>query len=257
MGAVATCPAWGDSRHHGGRFMEFRRYWDLLRRRGWIPLVLVVATALISILLTTGFQKAYSSTIRFVTMSVPQTRAPGIFNYDSYYNWLSSEYLGDDLTELVKSKDFMDAVSAQINDPTIDVESLMKSTRATRAHRVLSVGVVTGSEYETTKIAEAVATIMPSAVSRYFPQFGSEQPFIRMVDPPETKPALNAPRIALEVGLRTALALVVGLALVLMLDYLDTSIRNADEAELLLGLPIMGEIPADTYPAAPLGHEVL
>jgi len=33
---------------------------------------------------------------------------------------------------------------------------------------------------------------------------------------------------------------------VLMLDYLDTSIRNADEAELLLGLPIMGEIPGDT-----------
>lgn len=225
--------------------MELRRYWDLLLRRWWIPVVLAVATAAMSLLLTTEIQKTYSATLRYVVMTQPQTPMPGFFNYDSYYNWLSSEYMGDDITELVKSRDFVDAVKTELNDSTMDVDSLMKSTKAMRAHRLVSIEVKTGSEHQTTRLADAIAVVMPSAIGRYFPQFGADKPFLQLVDPPEAKPSMNASKIALDVGLRSGLALVLGVMLVLLLDYLDSSIRTAEEAELLLRVPVMGEIPIE------------
>ena len=225
--------------------MELRRYWDLLLSRWWIPVVLAVATAVSSLFLTTEIQKTYSATLRYVVMTQPQVPMPGFFNYDSYYNWLSSEYLGDDIAELVKSRDFVDAVKKEVDDSVVDVESLMKSVKAMRSHRLVSVEVKTRSEYQTDRIAAAIGTVMQPAVSRYFPQFKEGQPFLRLVDPPEAKPSMNAPKITLDVGLRSGLAFVLGVMLVLLLDYLDTSIRNAEEVELLLRVPVMGEIPIE------------
>ncbi|HEV2582485.1 MAG TPA: hypothetical protein VGT44_16630, partial [Ktedonobacteraceae bacterium] len=39
-------------------------------------------------------------------------------------------------------------------------------------------------------------------------------------------------------------ALAVGLALVFLLEYLDDRIREKDQAASLLGLPILGSVPA-------------
>ncbi|TAK33326.1 MAG: hypothetical protein EPO21_13315 [Chloroflexota bacterium] len=225
--------------------LELRRYWDLLLRRWWIPVVLAVATAAMSLFLTTGIQKTYSATLGYVVMTQPGTPMSGFFNYDSYYNWLSSEYMGDDLTELVKTRDFVNAVKKELNDSTVDVDSLMGSVKATRAHRLVSLEVTTGSQDQTERLAAAIGAAIPPAVSRYFPQFNDGKPFLELVDPPVAKPSMNASKMALDIGLRVGLAFVLGVALVLLLDYLDTSIRSAEEAELLLRLPVMGEIPVE------------
>jgi len=46
-----------------------------------------------------------------------------------------------------------------------------------------------------------------------------------------------------EIGLRTLIGLLVGIALAFLLDYLDTSVRSRDDAENLLRLPVVGVIP--------------
>jgi capsular polysaccharide biosynthesis protein len=53
-----------------------------------------------------------------------------------------------------------------------------------------------------------------------------------------------------EIGLRTLIGLIVGIGLAFLLDYLDTSVRSREEAEALLQLPILGEIPRSRRGAA-------
>ena len=46
-----------------------------------------------------------------------------------------------------------------------------------------------------------------------------------------------------EIGLRTVIGLFVGIAIAFLIDYIDPSVRSRQEAETVLQLPVLGEIP--------------
>ncbi len=92
--------------------MELKQYWSVIWRRKWLVLaIIVVATALSGWLFATG-GRTYQEQIRLATRQeqTPNDTSPGIFTYDRYYNWISSEYLVDDFTEIVKSDSFNQSV---------------------------------------------------------------------------------------------------------------------------------------------------
>jgi succinoglycan biosynthesis transport protein ExoP len=51
-------------------------------------------------------------------------------------------------------------------------------------------------------------------------------------------------RGTLNLGLRVLLGLIAGAALAFLIEYLDDSVRSPREAQDVLGLPVLGEIPA-------------
>lgn len=63
------------------------------------------------------------------------------------------------------------------------------------------------------------------------------------VSDPATIAVLTSSKLALYAALEVV-ALAVGLALVFLLEYLDDRIREKDQAASLLGLPILGSVPA-------------
>ena len=71
-----------------------------------------------------------------------------------------------------------------------------------------------------------------------------------VITPPETHRANTIPGLISEIGLRTVIGLLIGIGLAFLLDYLDASVRTRDEAEDLLRLPVLGEIPRTRRGAA-------
>jgi capsular polysaccharide biosynthesis protein len=60
-------------------------------------------------------------------------------------------------------------------------------------------------------------------------------------DPVTRRPAPLA--LVAEIGLRTLVGLVVGVGLAFLVEYVDQTVRTSQEAEDVLGLPVLGEIP--------------
>lgn len=68
-------------------------------------------------------------------------------------------------------------------------------------------------------------------------------PEVAVIDPAVPPRAPVSPRPTLNLVLGTFLGLFLGIGIALGLEFLDSTIRSPDEAEALLGLPVLGRIP--------------
>jgi hypothetical protein len=151
--------------------------------------------------------------------------------------WLASEYLADDLSEVLKGGDFAARISQEAG---FDVPP--GSIFASREHRIMTVSV-TGSDPERTQtVAEAVGAAVEDGGSDYFPQLAGVEARAILIDGPSIAQVGRSLRSKLDLPIRLLLALVVGVALAFLWDYLDDTVRDRADAEAL-GVPILGEIP--------------
>ena len=104
--------------------MELREYWTIIRRRWWLPVVLALLTGLVSALQLRPWAPpapTYSAGLRFLVGVLPAAEQD-VTAYDPrYYGWLTSEYLVDDFTEVVRSGLFANKVSARLAANGIEV----------------------------------------------------------------------------------------------------------------------------------------
>jgi capsular polysaccharide biosynthesis protein len=227
--------------------MELREYWNIFRRRWWIAVALTMLVALFSVLQLRPWQPApasYMTTLRILVGVLPATDVDAAAYDPRYYAWLTSEYLVDDFTEVVRSELFAKNVSARLADQAITVPpGVIQGSAATGVqHRILTLSFSGNDEAELAKIAGAVAEELIENATVYFRQLGTDGAGVTLIDGPtigEVGPGL---RSRLELPLRVLLGFLVSIGLIFFLDYLDTSVRNRDELEAL-GLPIIGEIP--------------
>ena len=80
--------------------------------------------------------------------------------------------------------------------------------------------------------------------SMYLAELASGRGQIFAIDDPQIKSSTTTRSLAADLGLRAVLGLFAGLALAFIVDYFDSTVRSSREAERLLGLPVLGEIPA-------------
>ena len=237
--------------------MELRQYWRIVWQRVWIVIVLVVVVAAASIVTYEAPPTTYQATMRFTVGIVPEKRPTAEYGYDYYYTWVTSEYMADDLAEIVKGGAFAAAVQAQMTasgdpEPINPAGSISGSAE----HRILTVTVArTGSATddeeaariadEVGHIANAAAAVLQERAGEFFGQVARNAAAADVVlnDPPVVVPVPPGLTARLDLPLRLGLALLAGVALTFLLDYLDTTIRDRAELEAM-GLPVLGEIPA-------------
>lgn len=231
--------------------MELRTYWKIIVRRWWLP----VGLALLVAALTLAIQKpwlprpvSYSAAMRF-NVGIQPERIPGVYTYDRYYTMLTSEYLVDDLGEIVRSQAFATEVTRRLADQGIVIPAgaIGASTQPGKLHRILTVNVGWPDQDQLHAIAEAIAATLIDGGAAFFGQFSAEEADIRLIDPPVIGQVGRSAREQLDLPLRVLLALAAGIALAFLWHYFDPTVRERAELEQM-GLTVLGEIPSSRNP---------
>jgi receptor protein-tyrosine kinase len=225
--------------------VELGHYVEMVRRRWWLVVLTTLAALLVAGLLAYRGASAYKATVRLaVSVPVPADCLAGQQReYDcNYYAWLASEYLADDLGELVRSRAFAEDVGALLGEP-FDPKSISDVVRTRKTHRILSITVTANTFDRAQRLGDAIVEALRLNSGKYLAQLATQSGQIVVIDPPQTQRGEGPAAVALEIGLRTLLGLLFGLALVFALDYFDPTIRSERDVEGTLGLPVLAAIP--------------
>ena len=226
--------------------MVLRKYWQIIWKRAWIPVLLVVVVAVVSLLTQKTGPVTYGTTMRFTVGVKPQEVADQ-YSYDSYYAWLASEYLADDMTAIVSSQTFADDINRRLAEMGSGVQIppgiINGVTIAEKQHRLLRLNANWGNPEELADISQAIVAVMEQDSPKYVTQLGTPGGLISAIDAP-SPPVANPPSLTqrLDLPVRLLLALVAGVALAFLLDYLDDSVRDRTELEAM-GISVLAEVP--------------
>lgn len=229
--------------------MELREYWQILRRRWVIPVVLTLAVALLSALQLQPWQErtpTYGASMRLLVGVMPAAEADTATYDPRYYAWLTSEYLVDDFTEVVRSQLFAQNVSDRLGGENPDLQlpaGVIRGSSVTgRQHRIITLELNWANQQQLTQLADAAAAELVENASVYFQQMGTDNADVTLLDPPIIYTIGPSLRERLEWPMRIGLALIVGVGIAYLMEYLDNSVRTRRHLEEL-GLAILGEIP--------------
>ncbi|MEO8287713.1 MAG: Wzz/FepE/Etk N-terminal domain-containing protein [Chloroflexota bacterium] len=107
--------------------MELRQYWNVIWKRKWLVLAIIVLAGILSSVLFLTTKKYYQGRVMFITRQepTPDTAQQQYFIFDRYYNWFGSEFLVDDYTNITQSDAFANSVlqtmhSANFSQQIID-----------------------------------------------------------------------------------------------------------------------------------------
>ncbi len=232
--------------------MELIALWQLVWRRWWLialPFGVALLLTLPSLVDVVSPPVTYSVQVRLTAAAPPDARIEGIttpYEDTVYVPLLASEYVVVNLPPWITSDSFAAEVSQVLSEQgiTIDGDDLRPAFFADTFRSVVTLYVGWDDEAEIRAIAAAAITVLQTRNQTYFPQFAGAPVEVVALDdvrvneaiPPITTRA--APLIRLVIGLAA------GLALAVLAEYLDNSVRTRDDVEAL-GLAVLAEIPPE------------
>jgi len=217
--------------------MELRQYWQIIWRRWWLIAALVGLVLVLSLITYRAPAPVYQATMRFaigIEGSAPVNAISGEGRSDA---WLASEYLADDLSEVLKGGDFAARISERVGFP-VPAGTIF----ASREHRIMTVSITAQDRDQVQAIAEAVGAVVQNVSADYFPQLAGVEAEAILIDGPGIGQVGRSLKDKLDLVLRLFVALVAGVALAFLWDYLDNTVRNRAELEAL-DVTVLGEIP--------------
>src|SRR5579859_6952755 len=124
--------------------MELREYGNIIRRRWWLPVALTLVALVASTAVGLRGAAAFRTDMRLAVSTIPTPDPGAVLYYDpTYYSNLDSEYLADDMSELLTSRAFAGDVTRELaasSTPVdVDVEAVMNATRAKKTHRFIDI----------------------------------------------------------------------------------------------------------------------
>jgi capsular polysaccharide biosynthesis protein len=230
--------------------MELREYWTIIRRRWWLPAAVTLVALIASTAVGLRGAAAYKTDMRVAVSTVPTPDPNSVLYYDpTYYSNLDSEYLADDMSEFMTSRAFADEVKRELATSStpydVDIETILNATRAKKTHRFIDITITTPTFEEGSQIAGSISRVLndKAHLAQYLQALTAYNTQMTVVTPPVTHRANTVVGLISEIALRTLIGLLVGVGLAFLVDYLDPSVRTRQEAEAVLQMPVLGEIP--------------
>jgi capsular polysaccharide biosynthesis protein len=230
--------------------MELREYWSIIRRRWWLPAAITLVALIASTAVGVRGAAAYKTDMRLAVSTIPTPDPNSVLYYDpTYYSNLDSEYLADDMSEFMTSRAFADEVKRELATSStpydVDIETIMNATRTKKTHRFIDITITTPTFDEGSQIAGSISRILSDKahLAQYLQALTAYNTQMTIVTPPVTHRANTLLGLISEIALRTLIGLIVGIGVALLVDYVDPSVRTRQEAEAVLQMPVLGEIP--------------
>jgi len=225
--------------------MELRDYARVVFRYGWLILALPIIVGMGSWIFRPTPSPRYSASVR-LTIGVNALAPDKAMGYDPILTaYQASEYIRDDFVEIIQSDVFADDVNAVlakmgVNDVRVRKGNITAAIEKQR--RLMSMTITWHNAEQAQKIADAAVKNLSENNAKYFAQLGSSGAMLTVIDRPVVAPVGQSLREQMDIPIRVIIALLAGIALAFILDYLDTSVRDARDVEAL-GLRVLGEIP--------------
>lgn len=223
--------------------MELRQIGRILLRRWWLIVIPAIVLGAVAVITYRPAPPAYAATMRFAVGYTPDPSSQSL--YDRFYPaWLASEYIAGGLSDWAKTGDFASAVANDLASRGIEAPAAAVAGSIVSDHqRSVVVLYFNGSDpAQLQAIAEASARVLQTRNATVFPQNGPGGATVTALDGAVAAAAPPSLRARLDLPVRLALALGVGLVLALIAHYLDPMIRERSDVEML-GWTIIGEIP--------------
>ncbi len=231
--------------------MELRAIWQFLRRRWWLILLPAVAAFALAL---PGLRGMISPTVSYsVQIRLTAATPPGVesdtasapYEDSVYVPFLASEYIVVNLPAWITSDSFAQEVSDQLagSGLSITADDLRPAFAADSFRSVLVLYVTWSDEREIRPIADSAVTVLQTRSTSYLPQTSSS---LAVVPWDTVKVNQVAPPLMTRFAplLRIAVGLAAGIALAVLVEYLDGSIHSRTDVEAL-GLALLGEIPPE------------
>lgn len=225
--------------------MELRKVWQVLKRRWLLVLVPALVVLAVGLLTYRAPAPAYSAGVRFL-VGQPPTPGADLEDEERYYNWLTSEYIVNGLTDWVRGGAFAAAVSEELAAQGVQVPAaaVQGMIAADNARSMLTISLVGASTPTVAATMDAVIQVLTSQNAAALPQLGGETALLTQLDQPSVNQVPAGIRSQLDLPLRLFLALLAGVGLALLVEYLDPTIRAREEIREL-GFSLLGEIPKE------------
>jgi capsular polysaccharide biosynthesis protein len=229
--------------------MELRHYFAILRR-SWplvvgLPLLVALATIAAAFLLPAQYA---TQVTMFVTQKPLATNQPSVVlpDYNNFNSWAASEYIVDDMLQLVETQTFAQDITAwarQQHNLDLDPDLISEGLSAERKHRAVTVSIEAATKEQAEIIAQGVVAMLQEKGLAYWNRNDSGQLSIAVLDAPEeASRAGGLVGLALDVVIRTLLAFLLAVGLAFLRHYLDQTVRRRADVEAL-GLEVVGAIP--------------
>lgn len=226
--------------------MELRDYARVIWRYLWLIVILPVVVGVGSWILRPQPAPQYQASVRF-TIGVNAPPAKDVSGYDPILtSYQASEYIRDDFVEIIQSDMFADDINAQLAQMGLTGITVSKgniSGAIEKQRRLMSLTATWNNRDQAQVIADAAVKSLAKNNQKYFAQLGSSAASVNVIDKATVGQVGASLREQLDIPIRIAIALLAGIALAFILEYLDTSVRDARDAEAQ-GLRVLGEIPS-------------
>jgi len=224
--------------------MELRAYAQILRRRWWLALVPTIVVLVIGLATYQTPPPAYNVGVRFLVGQLPATEALTRSDEERYYNWLSSEYIVNGLADWVRGNRFGEAVSEELAASGISAPAgaIQGSLAVDNVRSMMLLSLSANDPQLLEQMMAAAVIVLTEQNADALPQLGGETAILVQLDDPIVNQTPGGLRARLELPVRIALAIIVGVGLAFLFEYLDPTLRDRLELEEL-GLPLIGEIP--------------
>ena len=214
--------------------MEATRLFAILRRWWWLLLLGVAVGGSANFIVSKTMTPVYRAS---TTLLVNQTQTPGVIAYNDI---LTSERLTKTYKELVTKRPVLEEVVDGPGGPK-DIETLrdMLSVSVIRDTQLLRLSVESDDAIQATVLANATAkAFIDQNDETDLSQPGS----VSVVEPAVVPTSPVKPRVKLNVVLGLFAGLIMAGGLVLLMEYLDDTVKSEQDVERVAGLTTLGAV---------------
>lgn len=194
-----------------------------------LPVVLAIATAGVSWGL---MQNQYTVTVSVYVLTSSSNEQNTIQNSDL----TASQLMANDIAELAGSDIVAERTAEQLGMSSLDGYKI--SVNSSTTTRVIEISVTTGQAEAASVVANKIAEVLSSTAQDVM---GVES--VNVVDQAKAPDAPSGPNRLMYTAVAFLAGIFLAVAIVVVMDMVNTRVRTPEEAEELLGVPVIGRIP--------------
>lgn len=215
--------------------MTLLELFQLLKKHLKLVIVLPVACALVMSVVSFAFMKnTYTAQTSMYILAKSNAQNQNSANYSDL---TASQMLANDVATLLESDTVTNGTAKQLGLDSLKGYKVSVSSATTS--RVITLTVTSSDAEGAAKVANAMATQVSDVAKNVGMADG-----INVIDQASSPENPSGPNRLLYIGVAFLAGLFLAVAIVVLMDMLNTRVRSAEDAEELLGVPVIGRIPA-------------